>query len=317
MPSSFTSTCSNSEVDSLKDLLENEEVRYVRKGYGLITAIIIVMFGYFILPSFMLPIYKLLPYENKFLMYGVGCVIIHELTYILANLVMYLIYHAELPFFERYKISNDPWPWKKNPELWKVQLKKTIKNLLFNNLIVVPLVASPSYFIEPSIVTSIEAFPTWKQLIPQTIFFMLVEDTTFYWLHRLLHTPRFYGAIHKKHHEYINTIGIASEYAHPLEFAFGNLLPAAIGPLLLGNCHIYTIYMWNVIRLLETTDGHSGYDFSWSAFRLLPLSGSANYHNFHHSHNVGNYSSFFTYWDTICKTNTHYWRYLSAKEKSE
>jgi len=71
---------------------------------------------------------------------------------------------------------------------------------------------------------------------------MIVEDTSFYWLHRLFHTPRFYKLIHKKHHEFINTVGIASEYAHPLEFAFGNLLPSGLGPMLLGNCHIFTIW---------------------------------------------------------------------------
>jgi hypothetical protein len=77
MPSSLASTCSNSEVDTLKDLLENEEVRYVRKGYGLITAIALTIFGYFVLPSLCLPIYKLLPYENKILFAGFGALIIH------------------------------------------------------------------------------------------------------------------------------------------------------------------------------------------------------------------------------------------------
>jgi hypothetical protein len=115
MPSSTGSTCSNSEVDSLKDLLENEEVRYVRKGYGLITAILFTAFGYFVLPSLFLPLYKLLPYENKTLIYGAGTIIIHEIVYVIANFVMYLIYNLEIPFFERYKITSEPWPWVKNP----------------------------------------------------------------------------------------------------------------------------------------------------------------------------------------------------------
>jgi len=32
----------------------------------------------------------------------------------ITNLVMWAIYEIELPFFERYKISQDPWPWKEN-----------------------------------------------------------------------------------------------------------------------------------------------------------------------------------------------------------
>lgn len=163
--------------------------------------------------------------------------------------------------------------------------------------------------------TSPELFPSYKTLIPQIIFFMIVEDTCFYWSHRLLHSSYLYSKIHKQHHEYINTIGIASEYSSPIDFVFTSVVTSGIGPLIL-NCHIFTLYMWTFLRVLETIDGHSGYDFSWSPFRLLPFSGGANYHNFHHSHNISNYGSFFTYWDTICKTNMQYWRYLNKQEKA-
>lgn len=45
------------------------------------------------------------------------------------------------------------------------------------------------------------------------------------------------------------------------------------------------------------------------------MSGSAEYHNFHHSHNIGNYSSFFTYWDSIFGTNKAYFEHKAKKEK--
>jgi sterol desaturase/sphingolipid hydroxylase (fatty acid hydroxylase superfamily) len=54
---------------------------------------------------------------------------------------------------------------------------------------------------------------------------------------------------------------------------------------------------------METVDGHCGYEFSWSPYRMLPFSSSAEYHNFHLSHNVGNYSGVSMYWDAICGTN--------------
>mmetsp|Transcript_23425 Transcript_23425/g.23170 ORF Transcript_23425/g.23170 Transcript_23425/m.23170 type:complete len:110 (+) Transcript_23425:2-331(+) len=86
-------------------------------------------------------------------------------------------------------------------------------------------------------------FPSWKELIPQIVFFMVIEDTFFYWSHRLLHTPLFYSIIHKQHHEYTNTIGIASEYSSPIDFILTSVLTSAIGPLLLKDCHITTLYM--------------------------------------------------------------------------
>ena len=42
------------------------------------------------------------------------------------------------------------------------------------------------------------------------------------WAHRALHLPAIYGYVHKVHHQYKTSIGIASEYAHPVEFIFSN-----------------------------------------------------------------------------------------------
>lgn len=139
---------------------------------------------------------------------------------------------------------------------------------------------------------------------------MFCEDFSFYWGHRTLHTPYFYKKIHKIHHEFTNTVSIAAYYAHPLEYLFGNAIPMALGFILLGNkCHFATYMIWTALRTCETVDGHCGYEFSWSPYRLLPFSGSSEYHNYHHSHNVGTYASFFTIWDTVFGTNVDYFKY--------
>jgi len=77
---------------------------------------------------------------------------------------------------------------------------------------------------------------------------------------------------------------MASAYAHILEYLFGNVLPFLVGPILLGkNMHLITMATWLIIRSGETVDGHSGYEFPWSPYRLLPFSASSECHNFHHS----------------------------------
>jgi sterol desaturase/sphingolipid hydroxylase (fatty acid hydroxylase superfamily) len=63
---------------------------------------------------------------------------------------------------------------------------------------------------------------------------MVVEDFTFYWSHRLLHTPFLYKNFHKIHHEYNTSVSIASVYAHPIEYTLGNIMPCSYGFLILG-----------------------------------------------------------------------------------
>ena len=90
------------------------------------------------------------------------------------------------------------------------------------------------------------------------------------------------------------------------------------GPIILGkHMHFFTAKFWGFYRVFETLDGHCGYDFPWSPFRLVPFCADASYHDFHHSQNVGNYGSFMTIWDTILDTNTEYYAHQIKKEKSK
>ena len=76
-----------------------------------------------------------------------------------------------------------------------------------------------------------------------------------------------------------------------------------------------TAFTWYVLRFVESQEGHCGYEFSWSPFRLLPFASDYAYHAYHHQHNIGNYSSFFTIWDTVDGTNKVYYEYLADIRK--
>ncbi len=90
---------------------------------------------------------------------------------------------------------------------------------------------------------------------------------------RLLHHGRFYKHIHKVHHEWQTSIGIASLYAHPIEHIFANLTPPFLGPILCGS-HVATAWMWFAFALISTTVSHCGYHF--------PFLPSPEAHDFHH-----------------------------------
>lgn len=129
----------------------------------------------------------------------------------------------------------------------------------------------------------VEDLPTPFQLAATIMFCMLCEDFAFYWSHRLLHWKVIYPHLHKIHHTYVQTVGIASEYCHPLEYALGNMIPTMIGPAILGpKMHLLTVFAWYAVRVGESLDGHCGYEFSFSPYRLIPFSGGAQYHDYHH-----------------------------------
>ena len=162
-----------------------------------------------------------------------------------------------------------------------------------------------------------DTLPDSMTIIFSILFCMMCEDFTFHIGHRIMHWRVIYPYMHKLHHTHIYTVTIAADYTHPIEFIVGNTLPVISGPLILGNkMHLYTFLIWQAIRHAETTDGHSGYEFSWSPYRLLPFSASSTYHSFHHSHNVGNYSSFFSFWDTIFGSNKAYYEYYEQVRKA-
>jgi sterol desaturase/sphingolipid hydroxylase (fatty acid hydroxylase superfamily) len=237
--------------------------------------------------------------------------VLHASLALITNVTMWYIYHIELPFFERYKITKDPWPWEENRKDWNSLLWKSIKMVAFNNMVTFPAALFVFAYLDNFNVKmsyKLEDLPDTFTLMASIAFCMICEDFGFHFAHRFLHWRAIYPYVHKLHHTYVTTITIAAEYSHPIEYVFGVLVPGGLGALILGeNMHFSTFLLWATVRICESLDGHSGYEFSWSPYRLIPFSSSASYHNFHHSHNVGNYSSFFSFWDTIFGTNKTYY----------
>jgi len=200
---------------------------------------------------------------------------------------------------------------------FKNQLTKTFKGLAINHILMAPILYVLGYGSASKYMKAgIDQIPPWYLIPFQIIGCMVIEDTLFYWIHRGLHHKVVYRQVHKIHHEYKTTIGLASEYAHPIEYILSDAIPFTAGPLILG-LHYYVFWMWMIVRVGETVDGHCGYDFPWSPYRLLPFSGSAAVHDYHHSHNVGNFGTFFTYWDDFMGTSKDFHKYLKKQAEKE
>lgn len=229
-----------------------------------------------------------------------------------------ILYSLKMPFFEKYKIDPSPWPWEL--ENWSELKWYLIKSLAFNHLVTYPVIQfSQVYFFHEMFVEDDAQLPDHWTIVIHILFCMVVEDFYFYFAHRLLHWKPLYLWIHKIHHKFPHCISFLATSAHPLEVAFCFQAAFLMGPFLLcyvlnRPMHMYTGAIWILARIGESLDGHSGYEFSFSMWRLLPLSAGGYYHGFHHSHNTGNYASFYILWDTFFGTNHEYYKYMQAVE---
>ena len=130
----------------------------------------------------------------------------------------------------------------------------------------------------------------------QLLAMILLQDTIFYWSHRLLHRPSLFRAIHAKHHSFRHVRGHAAEYTHPVE-TLANLF-AFMAPAILLKVHLLSFAIWVLVRVCETVFAHSGYAFN----------GLASRHAFHHLYAAkGCLGSFFGVWDWIMGTDRQ-WR---------
>jgi sterol desaturase/sphingolipid hydroxylase (fatty acid hydroxylase superfamily) len=224
----------------------------------------------------------------------VGTSLANLLTYWIFNAVLFVCYRFDL--FPQYRINKGEMP----PQSL---INTCIKLLLVKHFLLYPIILFFAYpfFVQGGVAIG-APLPSWVRVGRDILVNIAINDTLFYWAHRLLHHPAIYQHIHKQHHQFNYTVGIAASYAHPIEDIFANVLPTILGPLL-QQSHIVVFWFWIVLRLVETIDVHSGYSFPLSPFHLLPFQCGAEGHDFHHHINKGCYGSFTMFWDWICGTD--------------
>eukprot|EP00357_Protocruzia_adherens_P010143 CAMPEP_0115040860 /NCGR_PEP_ID=MMETSP0216-20121206/45128_1 /TAXON_ID=223996 /ORGANISM="Protocruzia adherens, Strain Boccale" /LENGTH=88 /DNA_ID=CAMNT_0002422277 /DNA_START=11 /DNA_END=277 /DNA_ORIENTATION=- len=76
-----------------------------------------------------------------------------------------------------------------------------------------------------------------------------------------------------------------------------------------------TVYFWIFVKLSLASEAHSGYNFPWSPLKFLPLTAEADFHNYHHSHNMGNYSATYYIWDEFGGTQLRWLQFTEQKRR--
>ena len=118
--------------------VNKEKSRYERKGYGLIVATCIAIGFFFGIPRIGALFWpNLLKWQEDYeigytAVMLIATTLLHNVIHIGANLIYYVFYHFEIPFIERYKSNDLPWPWVEDPVKFRALAKRSVAVLLFN-----------------------------------------------------------------------------------------------------------------------------------------------------------------------------------------
>lgn len=146
----------------------------------------------------------------------------------------------------------------------------------------------------------------WIYFALTTFFLFVVDDTYFYWMHRLMHTDLLYKRVHKVHHESLDTTPFTSFSFHPFEAILeqGTLLFVVLFSMLTP-VHFASVIIWQMGNMLLNVVGHLGYEIypKWLLDApVLKWLAPTTHHNLHHMRFRGNYGLYFRWWDKIMGT---------------
>lgn len=127
---------------------------------------------------------------------------------------------------------------------------------------------------------------------------LLIHDTYFYWLHRLIHHKRLFRIFHLVHHQSTNPSPWAAYAFHPLEA----VLEAGIFAVFLFTIPMHRLHLliFFLFMIIYNVYGHLGYELYRKGFNRHWLGKWINTsvnHNQHHQFFKGNYGLYFLWWD--------------------
>ncbi|MBO9618867.1 MAG: sterol desaturase family protein [Niabella sp.] len=148
----------------------------------------------------------------------------------------------------------------------------------------------------------INDFPVWY-LALSVVISLIIHDTYFYWMHRVLHHKKLFKLIHRTHHKSTNPSPWTSYSFHVLEAVTeGGVLFVIAFTIPI---HLTAIFLFTTAAFLINVYGHLGYEVMPKKFRYSWLFGiitTSVYHNLHHSKFKGNYGLYFRIWDRLMST---------------
>jgi len=127
---------------------------------------------------------------------------------------------------------------------------------------------------------------------------LLLHDTYFYWMHRMMHHKKLFKLFHLVHHQSTNPSPWAAYAFHPLEAIIeAGILVVFLFALPMHRLHFFLFFMFMIVYNVY---GHLGWELYPKNFHKTKIGRWINTsvcHNQHHQFFKGNYSLYFLIWD--------------------
>ncbi|XP_045032888.1 fatty acid hydroxylase domain-containing protein 2 [Daphnia magna] len=208
--------------------------------------------------------------NNDYYLYVWGCILCIQVPFwSVGGMFMFMDYFNWPKWTRKYKIQpgiNEPIDLNK--------LIETVKVVLINQWAIANPLLLVSYLLKKMTNTmpGIYELPTLERFLIEMTVLFIVDEIALYYVHRIMHHPKLYARVHKKHHEWHAPIAISVVYTTKIE----NLMitaGTALGPFLM-NPHLITLYVWYTLVHLRGLKNHCGYHFPW-----LPTPEDHDYHH--------------------------------------
>ena len=237
----------------------------------------------------------LLAHYSSFTMFvTIPLVLVNATVYAIAALACVGLDHV--PALQKYKIQQ-----KSNPP---VAMWECTKRLLGVKLFCeIPMTIGAYPLLKAVGVRAGLPLPSTGVIALQVVAFFFIEDAWHYFAHRVLHIKWAYKKIHYLHHTYTTPFGtwppITPIRSRRFGFGFGTALLCSRS---CSRTHLFTMYLWICLQVLEAIVVHVGYDFPMALHRVFPLWGGARFHDRHHTKYNYNYASVFVWLDYVFGT---------------
>lgn len=132
---------------------------------------------------------------------------------------------------------------------------------------------------------------------------VVLHDSWFYWVHRLMHWRPLFRWLHARHHRSVTPTPWSI-----LAFDLAETIPQFAVFALMALClplHWATFWAYLLFDSLVNAAGHCGHEIVPAAQRrhwLLRYTNAVTHHDLHHSRFRCNYAQYFNVWDRLCGT---------------